>query len=599
MKSRTYVGIVAAMMLVVCGAALGETPKVTGEISKVIVYRGQALVTRGIEVELPDGVSEFIVTGLPERILSESLYGQAADGMKVLSVRYREKDVKEDMREEVKALEAQIEEVNKQIYKATRDREHAGIRSEAYGPFWKLSLDGANGDLDRGLLQAGPVIELTNDLEAKAIKWHDECVRLEQTKADLQKRLEELNHKRAELDKGRSRKEREAIVFVSGSGGQKVKAELSYLVDGANWLPQYNLRADTNASKVVIEYNAVVNQTSGEDWVGAALSLSTAEPTMVAAAPVLETMEIRLGTGGQRTQVSEAKAPAQQAEMEQSAYAYRDMSAEFERLWQTRAGSIKGGKFSQRSLNEVAIGNQMLEFVASNADLQAFQKKVEKMARLEGVSVSYELESRLTLLSRTDQQLVNIAAIESKAEFVLVGMPLLTDYVYRQAEVLNGSDKVLLPGPASMYRDGAFVGKDEMRLVTIGEKFVTGFGVDSQIQIAREVKDKKSETLWGSRVETYDYRITISSFKDKAAKLRLLDRLPFTEDERLKIEDLKTDTPLSEDAEYVQGPKEKGILRWDLELEADSTGQKAKVVTYKYTMKYDKALEIQPAASGE
>ena len=596
MKIRTYIGIMAAMVLFVFGAAFGDTPRAAGEISKVIVYRGQALVTRVIEVELPDGVSEFIVTGLPERVLSESLYGQAADGMKVLSVRYREKDIKEDMREEVKALDAQIEEVNKELYRVTRDRDHAQSRWEAYQPFWKLTLDGTVSDLNRGLLQAGPVIELTDDLEAKAIKWHDECVRLEETKADLKKQLEELNRKRAELDKGRSRKEREAIVFVSSSG-QKVKVELSYLVNGANWLPQYNLRADTDASKVLIEYNAVVNQTSGEDWVGAVLSLSTAERTMVAAAPVLETMEIKLGTRGRRGRVSEAKAPAQRAEMQQSAYAYRDMGAEFERLMQSRAGSIKGGKLSQRRLNDVAISNQMLEFFASNEDLQAFRTKAEKLARLEGVSVSYELEGELTLLSRTDQQLVNIATIEANAEFVLVGMPLLTDYVYRQAEVLNDSDKVLLPGPASMYRDGTFVGKDEMRLVTIGEKFVTGFGVDSQIQIAREVKDKKSETLWGSRVETYDYRITMSNFKDKAAKLRLLDRLPFTEDERLKIEDLETDTPLSEDAEYVQGSKKKGILRWDLELEADSTGPKAKVVTYKYTMKYDKALEIEPVAS--
>jgi uncharacterized protein (TIGR02231 family) len=316
---------------------------------------------------------------------------------------------------------------------------------------------------------------------------------------------------------------------------------------------------------------------------------------MVASPPALDPMKVLLSMGGPVLSTAPAAAPAHQVAegLELDQYAYRDISAEFEQLRRNRATSIKGGKLNQDQLNYFALGNQILELKAGNDALQARQK-AEKLARLEGVSVSYDLEGRLTLLSRTDQQLVNIATLESDADFVLVGMPLLTDYVYRQAQVLNASGKILLPGPAGMYLDGAFVGKDELKLVTIGERFTTGFGVDSQIQLSREVKDKKSETLWGSRVETYDYRITISNFKNTAARLRLFDRLPFTEDERLQIQDFKTDTPLSSDTEYLEGLNKKGILRWDLELAPDTTGPNATVVTYGYTMKYDKELQIQP-----
>ena len=84
-----------------------------------------------------------------------------------------------------------------------------------------------------------------------------------------------------------------------------------------------------------------------------------------------------------------------------------------------------------------------------------------------------------------------------------------------------------------MFRNGEFVGKGDMKLVTIGQTFTTGFGVDSQIQVAREFKDKKIESLWGNRMDEHQYRIAINNYKDAAVALRLMDRLPWTENEAL------------------------------------------------------------------
>ena len=56
----------------------------------------------------------------------------------------------------------------------------------------------------------------------------------------------------------------------------------------------------------------------------------------------------------------------------------------------------------------------------------------------------------------------------------------------------------------------------------------------------------------------------------------------------------KTNTPLSKDPDYVRILKDKGILRWDLQLAPNMVANKARIVTYSYTMKYDKELQIQP-----
>ena len=57
----------------------------SGLVDAVTVYRGQALVTRVIEVPGGTGLRELVVTGLPEAIIAGSLYAESSDGVEVRS----------------------------------------------------------------------------------------------------------------------------------------------------------------------------------------------------------------------------------------------------------------------------------------------------------------------------------------------------------------------------------------------------------------------------------------------------------------------------------------------------------------------------------
>ncbi|MBA7617958.1 hypothetical protein ES703_25276 [subsurface metagenome] len=452
-----------------------------------------------------------------------------------------------------------------------------------------MTIDGANANLNRGLLESKPIEQLTKYLESKSIQWHKENVRLEDSIKNLKKELELLNRKRAELDAGRARTEREAVLFISNEGKKKATIALNYLVNGANWLAAYNLRANPDESNVLVEYNAVVNQTSGEDWDGVALSLSTAEPTMIAAPPVLEPMSVRLGRA---RKVAKGVAGAEV----QAGDRFIDRSQEFEQLLRSRRQQARRGKAAQVELGEIAAREQILLLNAPVRELADMKQRVIEIARTEGVSVTYELPGKLTLPSRTDQQLVTIATITAGADFTLLATPLLTDYVYLQAELLNDSDTILLAGQASMFRNGEFVGKSQLPIVTIGEKFTAGFGIDSQVQVARELEDKKSRIQGGNRIDTYHYRIALSNYKKTEVKLRLLDRLPYSDDDSIKIElqEEKTEPELSKDGEYLRTARKKGILRWDLSLAPNTVDEDATIVKYSFTMEYDKNMQIQP-----
>src|SRR5439155_18037854 len=62
----------------------------------------------------------------------------------------------------------------------------------------------------------------------------------------------------------------------------------------------------------------------------------------------------------------------------------------------------------------------------------------------EGPSVTYHLKQHFTIPSRNDEQLIEVARIELTGEFFYKAVPVLTPHVYRQANLVNSSEYVLL-----------------------------------------------------------------------------------------------------------------------------------------------------------
>jgi uncharacterized protein (TIGR02231 family) len=586
MNKQSMLLLLLIALIVSAPAFAANQQETAGKIDAVVVYHGQAMVTRQITIDLPQGSSEVLVTGLPERIIPESIYAESSGDTKVLSVRYRTKAVEADTREEVKKLDAEIEGIKRQQYQAKRDNDIARWFFDHFDALWKLTVDVTNVDLNRSMLDAGVFEKFAAYLETKNKQWHERLVEIEFRSQDLQKQLELLERKRNELAAERTKSQREAILYLNKAGKGKSTVELNYLVNDADWLPQYNLRGDTDKANVLIEYNAVINQTSGEDWDSVALSLSTAEPAMVASAPTLESLNI-----GLRPQFApQAQQPAGAGDM---------LQQDFKSLVQQRKEVAKGGKIAEVRLRQIAADNQTWELNSRRGQIIQMKEELEEIRRIEGISVTYELAGRITLPSRSDQQLATIATVNAKADFTLIATPLLTDYVYLQADLLNDSDIIFLPGQASVFRNGQFVGKSQMPVVTIGEKLNTGFGIDSQIQVARELEDKQTNFQGGNRIDTFKYRIALENYKNSLVRLRLIDRLPYTDDKSIKIELTNNSRPLSDDNEYVRKDKKKGLLRWDIELAPNTVDDKATVVTYSYIAEYDRNMQIQPVGRNQ
>ena len=217
--------------------------------------------------------------------------------------------------------------------------------------------------------------------------------------------------------------------------------------------------------------------------------------------------------------------------------------------------------------------------------------------------MTYELPSRTSLPSRSDQQLIQVAALPMKGTFYKLAQPLLTAYVYDTAEMSNDSKMVLLAGPVSSYMDGQFVGHTNIPTVAIGETFTIGFGIDSSLRASRERVDKAEATQGGNRQLNYTYRLEIENFGDKPVTVRLMDRLPVSETTTNNATDVRVtldsgEAELSKDADYQRTQRKKGILRWDVEVPAQAIGEKTYAMEYKFKVEYDRMMTIMgvPAA---
>jgi hypothetical protein len=214
------------------------------------------------------------------------------------------------------------------------------------------------------------------------------------------------------------------------------------------------------------------------------------------------------------------------------------------------------------------------------------------LAVREGPTVTYHLSTRLTVPSRNEEHVLEVARVDMPPQYYYKAVPLLTSHVYRLADLTNRSNYVLLPGDATMYIGTDFVGQMSLPLVAIGEQFTAGFGVDPQLQVQRQMTDRARTTQGGNQALRYEYRILVNSYKAEPVKLQVWDRLPHASTETVGVSLTKTQPDLSKDALYLREQRPTNLLRWDVTVDPEKSGEKALAINYEFKLELDKRMTI-------
>ncbi|MCP5494272.1 MAG: mucoidy inhibitor MuiA family protein [Leptospiraceae bacterium] len=562
-----------------------KTEPYKGKIQKVTLYRNQAMVTRNIEVDLPTGEHTLTIQDLPAQIVESSLYAEG-EGLDIRAVKIESIEVGKNPEKKINDLDNKIENVRNNIQKIKILQSALKKKINYLTKQEKFITTTEKIELSRGILNTNTMKSMTLfNFEQREKLALDEFKYSLDIKA-LQKELTLLQKQRMEMNKGTTKK-REAIVFVEKKTSGKSSVFLNYLVRDSGWSPLYNIRAKKESNSFELEFNARIHQISGEDWDNIELTLSNASPSLSAVGPGISPFRINLSRNVPQQQIQDLSAVSRSINQKLEVAREKQQEA---RNWQETQGY-------NWEMNRAANEYQNLELVADDEDISILNKESESSHSTP--SVSYSLKGKVSLASQKDPQLVTVENVKLNGKLYNVATPILTNFVYREAEIENNQVEELLAGSVNVYLDDSFVGNAEIPNVAKGQSFVTGFGIDSQIKTRRALVERKEKILGGNKELDFHIRIYVENFYDKKSLLRVADRIPISlKDGELRVTLVSNTSPLSTDELYVQEEKPKGILRWELEIPGNTSGKKSQVIEYSYKLEFDKNLNINLFNSG-
>ncbi len=567
------------------------------------------LVSREVAVPEGQGLVEVVVTPLPPTILPGSLYTEGGDGLRVLSTRFRTRAVQEDTRAEVRAQEDLIRDLEAESRRLAAKIEVIRHEQQFFDKLEGFTAATAQNLVDRGRFDGDGIVGLSNFLLQSRAEKSAALVDLEEQVKANSEGLEFAKRQLAEIASGSSKTATDAVILIDKADAPAGTVRLNYLVSSATWHPQYRLRAGDEDDPVRLEYLAAIVQQTSEEWADADVTLSTAQPSLNAMPPDLVPLAISVSPleEGETDDSLPGGAMAGMAGMggmggmggvgggmggmglslEQfQGQTFRDR-AEQQSLGQDASS---GGAL----LNQAAAFDQARELLARDEGPEAD----DDLVPADGPSVTFHLPTRLTVPSRRDPLLIEVARAEMKPEFFDKAVPVLSPRVYRLARLTNASNFILLPGEATMYVGSDFVGRMTLPLVAAGEEFTVGFGVDPQVQVYRRLMDKSRSIQGGNQVRTYDFRIAVRSFRSHPVTVQVWDRLPRADSETVAVNLVQTSPELSDDAVYQRNVRPDNLLRWDLDVQPAASGEKPKSITYQFKLEYARGMGVDQISAG-
>jgi hypothetical protein len=164
---------------------------------------------------------------------------------------------------------------------------------------------------------------------------------------------------------------------------------------------------------------------------------------------------------------------------------------------------------------------------------------------------------------------------ELPAEFIYEAAPEARELAFLTTRIRNLRRQPYLDGPASVFLGPDFVGDGRVPTTARGEEFAVNLGADESVAVRRRIEEKRETTGFFTSYHKYrnEVEVTVKNHKGRAARVAVLDRVPFTDDARVTVKRLDV-------APEAAREDRKGLLRWELDLAAGAERK----VTFSYTV---------------
>src|SRR5205809_4514426 len=504
---RTSIGTALVAMSIGCGTATAQD---ASRITAVTLYPGSATVERSARVT--PGMTRLEISGLPANFDPQTVRVEAGPGVYIGEV-----STKDHSRSA--ASNAGAAEIEERIH-ASEDRQavlEVDARSAQMTAEFISRLGAPGGEKPAPLPSARSLAETIEAVRRGGSDAFGRIQKVQVQKREIDKQIRALERDLARLKSG-ANDVRTIAVGVSAERPGEVR--VSYQVNGAGWRPAYRAGLDSAGSKVLLERQGAISQTTGEDWTNVRLKLSTGQP--------------RLSPQGTEP-----------------------------RPWKLSLYSPHADRLSEISSGVVAA-KAPAALMRAKADEPRQEAPLEVQTTF---ATEFEVPGTVSLPSDGRKLTVSLAKLSLPAKMRLRVVPRQDAQAIVTAEA-ERPEGVWLAGDIQLYRDGNYVGATSWNPQT-SAALVLPFGRDSLVRV--KVDRAKDRNGSGGLIARRNERevndlYTLTSHHKAPVDLLVLESSPVSTNDQIKVEAKFDPKPTDENWEERQG-----VVAWARSIAPNQT----------------------------
>jgi Domain of unknown function (DUF4139)/N-terminal domain of unknown function (DUF4140) len=606
-----------ALSLLFCISSYSQPKKINAEttIQQVTIFSSGARVERASSVLIQPGRSEISFAGLSNQLDQQTVQLMADANITLLSVQStRDYLTARKIDQEEKSLSDQSVafkdrlDLDSKMLDVFKNEENMLIKNQAIGGQTGVKASELKESLDLQRQRLTEVYGKELEIEKRLVADQQDFEKTKMQLMEVSKKKDSISYVVSAL--------------VETKESRTVNFQLLYNVKDAGWYSAYDVRVNKVSDPLSVLMNANVFQRSGETWKNVSLVLSTGNPNDNATPSPLQpwmlgfydpSVSIRdqnnQGTAMGRI-TDDKNQPIAEASVTIPGSSFGSMTdvngffrmqniTNNSRLLVSKVGfmskefAAKPGYVtvalepSSTSLNEVVVTGYATQLRGAVAGVSVEKNEMFDKETIQTVFVTTQFQPTTTIYKIDDKYNLETDGKTTTIGIKEFNIPAIYDYytspkidpsAFLTAKITNWQDYNLQSGEASLYFEGAYLGKTYIDLGTTTDTLSLSLGKDNGVKITRKlVKESSSKKFIGnSRTDTKEYEISIRNTKSVPVSIRVLDQYPVSTNRDITVDDVK--------APDSQIDKDNGIVTWTISLQA---GQEKKL-RIGYSVKYPK-----------
>jgi uncharacterized protein (TIGR02231 family) len=517
------------LALLIPAPVFADTILAKSTITAVTVYPEGAQITREVQFDAPAGQHEVLITDLPGEMEEQWVRLTGSEGLTLGAFSLRTDRL--PPREEVTSPEW---DAAKAAVEALETKERAALAviagvtarveaAEAQAGFLqRVQTDGGTLTVDalKGIAQMIGVEVLA--AKQAALAAQADFPAAQKALTEVQDDLTQARAAYDALPKGDAEYVALSVAVnnqVAGAG----KLVMTHYVSEAYWVPIYDMRLERKVPSLTIERGVFIGQNSGEDWGNVDLTLSTARPN-----------EDAEPTG---------------------------LYPQLRRI------------VSQEELDKLAKDIVYLEegggLVEPGMEPEVVEADTSMAPDFVGDTVVYHYPTIVSIASNVDDLRLALDEIKLTPKIEARAVPRADQTAFLVTRFTNETKEMLLPGLAILLRDGVLVGGITLEQVAPGAEAEVPFGPIEGLRLKRDMPlraEGDSGIITTTNQIDEKAVMSVENLTDETWPVRLLDQVPYSEQDDLEISYSADPAPTEVD---VDGSR--GVLAWEFDVAPGET----------------------------